>query len=614
MSAPVSLELGFDATRTQAVLRAAPEYRAALAQMLARFPSGRMTDWLSAAIPVDGFVAGISELGTWPHPEGVVWEDSFSALVGELLDTAEAAEQLLSGQAPGGSVDADDVLSLLGASWRGDLTAFQRRDAARLLAIGHGANFSVPGAGKTRVALAVFAALRERKHVSRLLVVSPKSAYEAWQEESGLCFAEPLDVRVMEKHPSTAADLLIVNYERLDRSLAALSEWLKAGPAMLVLDEAHRMKLGGAGVYGAACLALGPLSRTRMILTGTPAPNGAKDMENLLSFVWPGHGRRVVRQAVDGGSLADASRVLRPLYTRTTKHELGLPPVRTRMRMIPMPSLHREIYDAMAGQFSARAEAVRSDIDSLGKSALRMLMAATSPALLVAGTSRYEPLDIRVPPLEVPESGPLSALLRRLTEYEIPPKYGEVLSIVAANAAEGRKTLVWAGFVRSLTTLESLLQGFQPAVVHGGTPDREEQIRRFREDPDCAVLLSNPATLGEGISLHQVCHDAVYVDRDFQAGRYMQSLDRIHRLGLAPDTETRITILASAGTIDEVVALRLAEKLEFLGRILDDPAVRKLGDPEDEPATAAGMDEDDLRAILSHIGTGTEGRPDAFVP
>lgn len=610
MTAPVSLEIGFDVTRTQVVLRAAPEYRAALAQLLTRFPSGRMTDRASAAVPIDGFVAGLGALGAWPSPGDVVWEDSFRTLVEELLDTADTAEQLLSGARPSGSVSADEVLPLLGPSWQGDLTEFQRRDAARLLSIGHGANFSVPGAGKTRVTLAVFAALRERKQVSRLLVVSPKSAYEAWLEESRLCFAEPLDVRVMGTHPSTAAELLIVNYERLDRSLTALSDWLEAGPAMLVLDEAHRMKLGGAGVYGAACLALGPLSRTRMILTGTPAPNGAKDMENLLSFVWPGHGRRVVRQAVDGGSLAEASRVLRPLYTRTTKHELGLPPARTRMRVVPMPSLHREIYDAMEGQFSARAEAVRSDIDSLGKSVLRMLMAATSPALLVAGSSRYEPLDVRVPPLTVPESDPLSALLHRLTEYEIPPKYREVLSIVAANAAEGRKTLVWAGFVRSLTTLEALLRRFQPAVVHGGTPDREEQIRRFREDPDCAVLLSNPATLGEGISLHQVCHDAVYVDRDFQAGRFMQSLDRIHRLGLAADTETRITVLASEGTIDEVVAMRLAEKLEFMGRILDDPAVRKLGDPEDEPATAAGMDEADLRAVLRHIGTGREEVPE----
>lgn len=85
------------------------------------------------------------------------------------------------------------------------------------------------------------------------------------------------------------------------------------------------------------------------------------------------------------------------------------------------------------------------------------------------------------------------------------------------------------------------------------------------------------------------------------AGRFLQSLDRIHRLGLAPGTQTRVTVLAVEGTIDEVVAMRLAEKLEFMGRILDDPAVQQLADLVDEPSGAAGMDMADVRALLEHV-------------
>ncbi|MFI9030542.1 DEAD/DEAH box helicase [Streptomyces sp. NPDC053560] len=599
-----SLTIGFDVTRTQAALRTVPECRGALGQLIASFPSGRMTDKLSASVPIDGFLASISALGTWPRPDSVVWEGDFRLLVTEMLDTADTAERLLSGSPEEDTVELESVPTLLGDDWTGPLTPFQLRDVARLLSVGHGANFSVPGAGKTRVSLAVFSALRERGAVDRMLVVSPKSAYEAWEGEAEQCFSTQLDVQVLGKSAPTLADILLVNYERLDRALAGLSQWLKAAPAMLVLDEAHRMKLGGAGVYGAACMALGPLSRVRMILSGTPAPNGAKDLENLLSFVWPGHGRRAVTQAVDGGDLAHASRVLRPLYTRTTKEELGLPPVETRTRRLPMPPLHREIYDALVGRLSARAAADRTDFEALGKTALRLLMAATSPALIVAGSTRHEPLHFRVPPLQVAEEDSLSMLLRQLPDYELPPKYQETLSIVSANAAAGRKTLVWTSFVRSITSLRVLLAPFQPAAVHGGTPDREAELRRFREDPGCTVLISNPATLGEGISLHQVCHDAVYVDRDFQAGRFLQSLDRVHRLGLAPDTETRVTILAAEGSVDEVVALRLAEKLDFMGRILDDPEVQQLGDPEEELPLAAGMDVADVRALLEHLGAG----------
>lgn len=161
--------------------------------------------------------------------------------------------------------------------------------------------------------------------------------------------------------------------------------------------------------------------------------------------------------------------------------------------------------------------------------------------------------------------------------------------------------MVWSTFVRSLTTLERMLASYGAVAVHGGTQNREELIRRFREDSDCLVLISNPATLGEGISLHQVCNDAVYVDRDFMAGRFLQSLDRIHRLGLSPDTETRVTVLATRGTIDEVVALRLEEKLEFMATVLDDPDVRQLADLEEEPSLAGGMDMADVRALLGHI-------------
>lgn len=117
------------------------------------------------------------------------------------------------------------------------------------------------------------------------------------------------------------------------------------------------------------------------------------------------------------------------------------------------------------------------------------------------------------------------------------------------------------------------------------------------------VLISNPATLGEGISLHQVCHDAIYVDRDFIAGRFLQSLDRIHRLGLSPKAETRVTILAARGTIDEVVTLRLEKKLKFMGRILDDPEVQQLADLQEESSIIGGMDTADVQALLDHIDT-----------
>ncbi|MDH6226812.1 DEAD/DEAH box helicase [Streptomyces sp. MJP52] len=603
-STGTSLHLGFDETRTRVILRTNDEHRQALLDLAARFRTGGQVGPLAASVALDELLSDLGALSAWPDHVGVEWASDLRELVTDVVQDAQTVQQRLSG-AMQGEIDPDRVPGMLGETWQAELSGFQRRDIAKLLSLRHGANFSVPGAGKTRVGLAVYAAQKAAGKVARLLVVCPKSAYESWRYETGVCFRYPLRCHVFDGSHDQWAEVLIVNYERLDRSLGALSSWLKSAPSMIILDEAHRMKLGARGTYGAACMALGPLAARRMILTGTPAPNGAKDLENLLGFVWPGHGQQAVVRAVAGGDLAYASSVLRPLFTRTTKQELGLPPMDLRMRYVDMPPLHAEIYKSLAG--GEKAGSARDDLSALGKTALRLLMAATSPALLREGGSRHEPLVYQLPPLEPPEGSSLLSLLEDLPDYELSPKYQEAAAIVAQNASQGKKTLVWTTFVRSLTTLEQLLQKYGPAVVHGGTADREEQLRRFREDPGCQVLISNPATLGEGISLHHVCHDAVYVDRDFMAGRFLQSLDRIHRLGLDPTAETRVTVLGVRGTVDEVVEMRLEQKLEFMGKILDDPTVQQLADLQEEPAVAAGLAPSDVEALLRHVQGAARG-------
>lgn len=602
----VSLHLDFDETRTKVVLRTTESFRDDLVQLAARFRSGGQLGPLAASVELNDLLGGLNALSFWPHAEGVEWAPELQDLVVSVLQDARTVKQRLDTPTREGELtpDGESLLArqdreVLGDDWKADLNEFQRRDIAKLLSLQHGANFSVPGAGKTRVGLAVYAAQRAQEKVSRLLIVCPKSAYESWQYETASCFRHPLRTDIMDKAHDPWAEVLIVNYERLDRSLAKLAAWLKAAPSMIILDEAHRMKLGARGTYGAACMALGPLARRRLILTGTPAPNGAKDLENLLGFVWPGHGQRTVTQAVAGGDLAYASSILRPLFARTTKRELGLPPMKIHRRYVDLPPLHEEIYTSLVGGESSGAS--RDDLSALGKTALRLLMAAVCPALLAEGVNRHDPLAYQLPPLEVPQGSSLYALMQNLPDHEMSPKYQEAAFIVAQNAEEGRKTLVWTTFVRSLTTLEKLLGKYNPAVVYGGTPDREEQLRRFREDEDCKVLISNPATLGEGISLHQVCNDAVYVDRDFMAGRFLQSVDRIHRLGLSPDVETNVTVLVARNTIDEVVMTRLEQKLEFMGQVLDDPAVQQLADLEEEPSVAAGLAPSDMEALLGHM-------------
>jgi SNF2 family DNA or RNA helicase len=146
-------------------------------------------------------------------------------------------------------------------------------------------------------------------------------------------------------------------------------------------------------------------------------------------------------------------------------------------------------------------------------------------------------------------------------------------------------------------------------LIYGAVPSgdedpdavtRESELRRFRDDNRCQVLLANPAAMSEGVSLHESCHDAIYLDRTFNAGQYLQSIDRIHRLGLPEGTETTITFLVSRGTVDETVDDRVRVKASRLSQMLSDPNLVTMALP-DEDAYGEWIDADDVDALFAHL-------------
>ena len=373
---------------------ASADHIADLGELVPRFRSAVQKSVEAAEVELSDFLANLRELGRWPSPEDVTWQPELQVLVeSNVRDARRVTEQLDAASGECRKVDTNAIEDLLGDAWHGKLTDFQLRDLSKLLSLDHSANFSVPGSGKTGVSLAAFQVMRGQDTVRRALVVCPKAAFESWVNENAEVFSDsPLRLAILKRQLDPTTEILLVNYERLSANKTGLARWLTEEPSLLILDEAHRTKRGSSGVYGSICLALGNLARRRMILTGTPAPNGAKDLENLLGFVWPGQGQQTVSRAIDGGDLKKASVVLKPLFTRTTKAELGLPPVNNQLRRVELPPLHREIYQAMVGEMSARARRSADDLEALGRIMMYLLMAAVSPALLAAGrldTNRF---------------------------------------------------------------------------------------------------------------------------------------------------------------------------------------------------------------------------------
>ena len=64
------------------------------------------------------------------------------------------------------------------------------------------------------------------------------------------------------------------------------------------------------------------------------------------------------------------------------------------------------------------------------------------------------------------------------------------------------------------------------------------------------VLVANPGACAESISLHKTCFDAIYYDLSYNCAEYLQSLDRIHRVGGSEDVEVNYYLLQYYNTIE----------------------------------------------------------------
>jgi SNF2 family DNA or RNA helicase len=503
------------------------------------------------------------------------------------------------------------------------LKQFQLENLRTINRLPHGADFSVPGAGKTTVALAGYSLRRAAGEVGQLLVIAPIAAFPSWKEDSVACLY-PLPRLAVHRGANSlipeSTELLLTNYNRVSADYDRIRAFVARRPTQVVLDEAHRIKRGERGVHGRAVLDLAYAAQRRDVLTGTPAPQGAHDLVAPMRFLYPGQDQQILpagayyeRNGRDEDVLLETSAAISRYFVRTPKARLELPPTEINVERLPMGAVQRAVYDALLGRYRGQFlldQADRRHLDRLGRIMMYLLEAATNPMLLVAGSDADDEHGFVHPPLELRGEEPVLRLLERYREHETPTKYERVREIVEDESAQGQKVIVWSTFVRNLKLLRDYMGHHQPALVHGGVPSedgaapgavtREAELDRFRNDPNCTVLLANPAACGEGVSLHHWCHHAVYLDRTFNAGHYLQSQDRIHRIGLAKDVLTRFTVLLSENSIDEDVDGRLREKITALAKLMNDPGLVRVSLPEpDLHYDGAAIAEDDMAVIAA---------------
>lgn len=468
-----------------------------------------------------------------------------------------------------------------------ELKLFQLRDLQQLLALPNGANFSVPGAGKTTVTFALH--ILTRKPKQHLLIICPKAAFSAWRSIVSDCMAIPapdngdeefvfLDGSEAENDSALRSghSRFVISYDLMVRQQSTIANYLARQPVHLVLDEAHRMKAGEQSQRGAYLLSIATLPVRRDILTGTPMPQGVSDLAAQLAFLWPGQGLDISI----GRGIAPRE-VLGQLFVRTTKKELGLPKAERFYHQIDMAPAQLGLYSVVRNETLRQLTQTvnrRSDIDILAarRSVMRLLQLSANPALALRSiTSTDSSFDI--------------SLIDKVLDEGASTKMRAVADHARLLASEGKKVVIWTIFTGTILEMEKMLADLNPVSLYGAVPTiapelgdgRESRLQRFHLDEQCKVLIANPAAAGEGISLHTVCHDAIYLDRSYVSTHYLQSIDRIHRLGLAENVKTNIHIYETKappniGSIDFSVRRRLITKIRNLQQALDDPDLEEI--------------------------------------
>ena len=542
----------------------------------------------------------------------------------EVLERAGA--EAISWKAGHSTIDNERVSAQLeGFGWRSErrLHPHQLRNVCHALAAVNQANFSVPGAGKTVTALATGVLHLNAGTIDTLLVVGPLACFEPWETETAAAIGtlfRPRRVRgstrLRRKTYTDAArgDLLLLSYAMAASDRLAIMAMCERLNVMLVVDESHRIKRFRGGVWAPALTEIAELARVRMILTGTPMPNDPKDLYSQVNVLWPSglltgsrneFASRVDRNFTSVRSLID------PFTTRTAKIELGLPPYRIVRHSVPMTGTQADVYRLIRNRLRDQLEDAgtwEDKLDALRRARpIRLLQAASNPDLLNHPDDSYR--LSRVPPT----NPTLMERLMRFAATDRPAKSNAALRLVQNLIEKGGRSSVGAISSAISTALTTSCAGelgipvFQvdgrvPAADDpvqdrqgGHVPDddtRERRIERFLSVDGPAALVTNPATSSESISLHRACHNAIYLDRTYDAALFFQSIDRIHRLGLPDDAEVTIHILqATIGdndTIDHLVDSSLLSKQEAMEVLLGGAEIHPLqedaADPEGSPA------------------------------
>lgn len=527
----------------------------------------------------------------------------------------------------------DDFQKVLKNKIKRPLYPLQLLSAFHMAFAQNSCNFAVPGAGKTSIVYGAYTYLKnlpkdDPRHIDKLLVVGPLSSFAPWENEFFECFGHKPnsfrmsgDVEISAKkklehlYSPNSDELTLIFHGGVDRYQNDIIDFLKRNKTMVVVDEAHRIK-NPDGIWGRSVTEIAKEASSRVILTGTPIPNGYQDIFNLFKFIYPFKFKEIVKfhyhnlenmtdfNSPDSDRVQELRENISPYFIRIKKKDLNLPPVEEKYISIEMDFHQREIYDFIESQylphFKVNNNATVKDVLNRAK-LIRLRQASTNPSLLSRTlrdslesnelNGEFDPNAIFT--TDTDDFINDSEFFNKIINYETletPQKFKYILSLLLDEILpKNGKAIIWTIFIQNAKELSKYLSqnNIKSKILIGEIPqsEREETIKAFNDplNNDFYVIIANPFSVAESISLHKGCHNAIYLERDYNCSNFIQSKDRIHRVGLDKNQLTKYYYVLSKDSIDEVINDRLLLKIERMEQMINEdiPLFQRIDDNDE---------------------------------
>lgn len=552
-------------------------------------------------------------------------QEELSQLIGSLeeknLRNLQIKEQLINAKKDSSnSLDFNSFCEKTDSFLNIKLRDYQYKSAYLFVTGNGGFEFSVPGSGKTIITYSAYAHLKFNKTVNKILIIGPNNSYNAWWDEYRTCFNNepdfenlaPQSVQECKIYFQASAknhkEITFINYDKIRLLETEMCNFLQSDNYLLIFDEAHYIKNPQA-ITTKIALSITRYATCRILLTGTPMPNGYEDLYSLTKVFSPYNDiltyryeqlKAMTKNDASNNQVQSIKDSIYPYYSRISKQYLiandELKPQKYHIVNCEMDANQTELYSKL-NSFCGKTKDYSFDENllQLFKKAIliRKMQISANPALLKK--SLLQSMDELVIPegvtekqeeeidnlikidREIMQQLQSSELIRMINSYEnkasLSYKNKMAIDMAINFANNNQKVILWDIFVNNMFDLFNELNSIMPnkiEIICGAISltERQKSIQRFREG-DSMILIANPATLAESISLHRCCQNAIYINRNFNAAQFIQSKDRIHRINMPEGTTATYYFLVNEESVDVAINEKLSKKEKRMLEILD---------------------------------------------